>query len=133
MRSRWLRRVLILLALVGIGVLLKQTVFRPAPIPVTIFRVATGRVEASVTNSRAGTIETRHRSSLSPDLGGRVLELRVEKGATVAAGDVLLRLDDAQAKAQEALAERAVDGARSAVREACLSAEQSKREPVRMR
>ncbi|HXV75395.1 MAG TPA: efflux RND transporter periplasmic adaptor subunit [Candidatus Polarisedimenticolaceae bacterium] len=107
---------------------LRFTVFRTEPVPVTVFRVARGLVEDTVTNSEAGTIRTRKRAMLSPEVGGRVAALPVREGETVAAGQVLLRLADADYRARVALAERAAETSRAARRQACLAAEQAARD-----
>lgn len=131
MRSKWLRRALILILLVAIVIVLRATVFRPKPVPVTIFRVAEGRVEDVVTNSKAGTVKTRLRAELSTELGGLVAELPVRKGERVEKGQVLLRLADADFRAEVALRERSVDAARAARHEACTGAEQAERDLAR--
>jgi HlyD family secretion protein len=131
MRSKWLRRALILIVLAAIVIALRVTVFRPKPVPVTIFRVAEGRVEDVVTNSKAGTVKTRRRAELSTEIGGLVAELPVRKGDRVAKGQVLLRLADADYRAEAALRERSVDAARAARHEACTTAEQAERDLAR--
>jgi HlyD family secretion protein len=128
MSRRFLRRLGILLLLAAAAVGLKFTVLRADPVPVTVFRVAAGRVEDTVTNSRAGTVRSRKRAALSPEVGGRVAELLVQKGDRVRAGQVLLRLADEDRKAQLALQERALEAARAAEAEACRAAEQAERE-----
>ena len=117
-----------LVLLIGAGVGLRYTVFRPDPVPVTVFVVSRGRVEETVTNSKAGTVRTRHRAKLSPEIGGRVAEVRVRKGDRVRAGDVLLRIDDAEYRARVELAERALQAAREGEKEACLSADLAARD-----
>jgi len=131
MRNRWLRRFLVLIALAAIVVVLRFTVFRPKPVPVTIYKVAQGRVEDVVTNSKAGTVKTRRRAELSTQIGGLVAELPVRKGDTVEKGQVLLRLADADYRAEVALRERSLDAARAARHEACTSAEQAERDLAR--
>ena len=100
MRNRWIRRLLIFLALVAAVAVLRFTVFRPKAVPVTVFRAARGLVEDTVTNSKAGTVRTRFRSSLSPEIGGRVLELPIHEGDHVKKGQLLLRMADADYRAQ---------------------------------
>lgn len=128
---RWGRRLAIVLVLVASGFTLRYTVFRPKPVPVTVFVVARGPVEDTVTNSKAGTIMTRHRAKLSPALGGRVAEVKVEKGDRVRAGQMLLRIDDSEYRARVELAERALSAANEGAKEACLTAELAERELTR--
>lgn len=131
MRGKWLRRILILVALVAIVIALRLTVFRTQPVPVTIFRVAEGRVEDVVTNSKAGTVRTRRRAELSTEIGGLVVELPVRKGDRVEKGQVLLRLADADYRARAKLSERSLDAVRAARHEACTNAEQTERDLAR--
>jgi HlyD family secretion protein len=126
--TRWIRRAAILLLLVAVIVALRLTVFRPEPVPVTVFRVDRGTVESTVTNSKAGTIKSRLRAALSPEIGGRVAALPVRKGARVETGDLLLRLSDEDRIAEVRLQERSVEAAEASERAACLRAEQAQRE-----
>jgi HlyD family secretion protein len=125
--KRWVRRIAILVVLAGAAVALRFTVFRTDPVPVTIFRAAPGRVEESVTNSRAGTVRSRLRAALSPEIGGRVADLPARKGEPVRRGHVLLRLSDEEYRARVALEERSVEAARASERAACLRADQAER------
>jgi HlyD family secretion protein len=119
-RRRWLKPLVTLVALAAGALLLRFTVLRPQPIPVTVFRVEAGRVEDSVVNSRAGTVQSRRRSQMSPGIAGLVVAIPVKKGAHVKRGDILLRLDDREQKAQVAVAERALEGARALAQQARL-------------
>jgi HlyD family secretion protein len=132
MRSPWARRVLILLAFVAAVAAVRLTVFRPKPVPVTVFRVARGRVEETVTNSKAGTVKTRREASLSPEMGGRIEALPVKKGDRVRKGQLLLRIAAADMEAEAALQARSLDAVRASEREACEHAAQSGREAARM-
>ncbi|HJQ84514.1 MAG TPA: hypothetical protein VKA21_10585, partial [Candidatus Binatia bacterium] len=108
---RWGLRAAVLLAVVAAVFVLRATVFRPDPIPVQVERAVRGRVEQTVTNSRAGTVKARRRAKLSPQEGGRVVALPKRKGAPVKAGDVVLELlfnDDAGLPAARELAREAV-------------------------
>jgi HlyD family secretion protein len=129
--SHAVRRIAVVLLLLAAAVALRYTVFRTDPVPVTVTRLATGRVEQTVTNSKAGTVQTRQRASLSPEMGGLVVELPARKGSRVAAGEIVLRLSDADYQAQVALQERSLEAARAAASEACLTAEQAKRDDAR--
>jgi len=131
MKSRLVRAAAVVLLLVLAAVVLRFTVFRPEPVPVTVFRVARGPVEDTVTNSKSGTVRTRKRATLSPEIGGRVAELPVREGDHVQKGQVLLRIADEDYAAKVALQERSLEAARAAKREACLSAEQAERDYAR--
>jgi HlyD family secretion protein len=131
--GRWLRRIVWLGAILAGLVGLRLTLLRPSAAPVTVFRVAAGRVEESVTNSKAGTVKSRRRATLSSEVGGRVAELPVKKGARVKSGDLLMRVADADYRAQILVQSSAVEAARSARTEACLQAELAARDLARNR
>lgn len=81
-------------------------------IEVRVARAERGDVEEIVVNSRAGTVKSRRRASLSPEYGGRVVEVSVKEGDRVRAGQLLLSLDDTELRQElrlrEAERERAV-------------------------
>ena len=106
---RWPLRVAVLAALIGGGVALKLTVLAPEPVAVNVVAVERGRVEATVTNSRAGTVMARVRARLSPEGSGRVVALPHGEGDLVEAGAVLLRLNDASQQASVQVARRALE------------------------
>jgi HlyD family secretion protein len=123
---------MLILALVIIaGFALRHTVFKKDPVDVTVFRVAEGRVEDSVTNSKAGTVATRRRAAISPEIGGRVGELLVREGDRVAEGQVLMRLVDEDYRARIDLSDRAREVASATGREACLARDQAERDLAR--
>ncbi len=128
-------RVLRYLALFGGLVLLvwglKSTLFAADPIPVTTVAVAKGRVEHSVTNTRAGTVRAGRRARLSPEIGGRVVELPFREGDRVAQGEVLLRMASDVPAAQLEVTQRELTAARARAEEACLAADQAERELAR--
>lgn len=126
--NRWVKRLLTLAAVVGIIVVLRVTVFRPEPVPVTVYRVERGRVEDTVVNSRAGTVKSRHRAQMSPGLAGLVTAIPVRKGERVRQGQVLLRLDDSEYRAQVNLSARTLEATQAIAEEACLAAAQALRD-----
>lgn len=133
MRSRWIRRLILLGLLAGLVWVARLTLFAPTVVPVTVFTVERGRVEQTVTNSKAGTVQSRRRASLSPEMGGRVEVLAVRKGDRVRAGQVLMRLSDTEHRAQLLLQERAHEAAVAAEREACQAVDLAEREAARAR
>ena len=126
--KRWVIRVLILVVLVAIAIFLKFSVFTPDPLPVEVITVERGRVEETVTNSRAGTVKARQRAKLSPEIGGRVKEIPHRKGAFVQAGDVLLRLHDETQQAAVLMAKRELAVVKVKQERACLEAARAERE-----
>lgn len=127
-RNKWLRRGLVLLALLAVGALLRITVLTPDPVPVEVVTAERGPVESTVTNSKAGTVETRLRARLSPEIGGRVVALPHREGARVEEGEVLLRLEDSTQRAELVQARRVLESRRAEERRACLAAQLARRE-----
>ena len=114
-------------------VVLRLTVLAPKPVPVQVARVERGRVEQTVTNSRAGTVKARHRAKLSPQEGGRVVGLPKRKGDHVQGGEVVLELDPSVPRARVDLAHRGQESAVAQRTRACLAAERTEREFARTR
>ena len=120
--------VLTLLAALGSGVWWKT---RPEPIVVTIHSVGVGPVEATVSNTRAGSVEACRRTRLSTLTGGRIVWLGVKEGDRVTAGQPLLRLWNDDQTAQTALAATQVELAQRRTDEVCLQAGNAEREAKR--
>lgn len=131
MARRWQRWLGAGAVAVTAAVGLRLTVWRPEVVEVEVARVDRGPVEEVVTNSRAGTVKARRRARLSPQTGGRVVELPYRRGDRVAAGALVLRLDDAVPRAQLALARQDVQTAQARADEACLAAELAAKELAR--
>ena len=98
-------RLAVLIALVALALVLRATVFASSPARVEVALVGRGPVEATIANTKAGTVRARRRAKLSPGTAGLVAELLVARGQQVAADDVLLRIDAATQEAQLALAQ----------------------------
>jgi len=123
-------------ALVGVvagSLLLRVTVFAPKEVPVRVAAVEQGRVEETVTNSRAGTVKARRRAKLAPEIGGRVVALPHRRGALVKEGELLLRVDDALQRAQLRLSQDERQAAVAQRDQSCLAAERASRERDRTR
>jgi HlyD family secretion protein len=129
-RRLFFRLALVAAVVAGI-VLARLTVLAPDPIEVRVVAGEKGRVEETVTNSRAGTVKARRRAKLAPETGGKVLSLPHRRGARVRRGDLLLRVDDALQRARLALAEDEEKAARAQRDQACLAAERAARESER--
>ena len=119
--------VLIMAALGGAGVWLS----RPKPLPVVLKEVALGRVEATLANTRAGTVEACLRTKLSTIIGGRIEYLGVKEGDKVKKGQLLLKLWNDDQQAQAALAQTQIALAARRVDEACLVAVNAEKEAKR--
>ncbi len=130
-RSRRLVPLAVILALVLIGMGLRQTVFAPEPIEVKVEPARRGRVEATVTNSKAGTVEARRRSRIASEIGGQVVEIAHREGDRVPAGEALVRLSPKSHAAQLELAAQGVAVARAGYEDACLRRDRARRELAR--
>ena len=105
---------------------------RPQPIAVVLVRVGSGKVEASVANTRAGSVEACQRTRLSPISGGRIAFLGVKKGDHVKKGQVLLRLWNDDQQAQSNFAQTQVTSSQKRTEEVCAMADMAEREAKRM-
>ncbi|HET7608098.1 MAG TPA: efflux RND transporter periplasmic adaptor subunit [Gammaproteobacteria bacterium] len=127
-----MKRIAIVAALV-VAVLAAVWFFsRPEPVAVTVVTAERGPVAATVTNTRAGTVDACRRAGLSPALGGQIASLPVKDGDRVEAGELLLELWNADVVAQLTLSERDARAARSRAREACIVADVAKRDAERL-
>ena len=104
---------------------------RPQPPKVQLVKVERGLVEASVSNTRAGTIKACHRAKMSAPAGGQIVHLLVKKGDRIKAGQVLLELWNNDLKAQSRLAEEQLVTADNQARQACLQADLAENEARR--
>ncbi|PKO83858.1 MAG: efflux RND transporter periplasmic adaptor subunit [Betaproteobacteria bacterium HGW-Betaproteobacteria-11] len=104
---------------------------QPPPVAVTVKVAQRGAVEATVVNTRAGTVEACQRTRLSPILGGRIAYLGVKEGDRVKKGQLLMRLWNEDQKAQQHLAETQRNAAAARVGEVCISAANAAREAER--
>lgn len=129
---RWLIRLAVLVILVAAGLALRATVLRPEPLEVRAEPLARGRVEETVTNTRAGTVKARRRAQLAPEVGGRVVSIAHREGERVTAGEVLMRLDASLGEAQVTLSRREVQAAEAQREQACIAAERTRRELGRL-
>ena len=126
-----MRRIAILitaLALIGAAIFWFT---RPAPIPVKTTEAATGSVEATLANTRAGTIEACQRTKLSTIIGGRIEYLGVKEGDRVKKGQLLLKLWNDDQQANIALAQSQIDLAARRSDEACIAATNAESEARR--
>lgn len=107
-------------------------VSRPEPVTVTFVTAEHGPVAATVTNTRAGTVDACRRAGLSPASGGQIESLPVENGERVEAGALLLELWNDDIEAELTLAERDARAARSRAREVCVVAQVAARDAERL-
>ena len=119
---------LLVLCLLGAGI---WWIKRPKPVAVTLTTIDQGRVESSIANTRAGTVEACLRTKLSATMGGRIEVLAVREGDKVKKGQLLMKLWNDDQQAQSALALTQVETARKRVTEACTVAANAEREAER--
>ncbi len=131
MSSTSIRRLLLgLLAvcLLGVGIWWTK---RPKPVLVVLTEISQGRVESSIANTRAGTVEACMRTKLSATMGGRIEVLAVKEGDKVKKGQLLMKLWNDDQQAQSTLAMAQVETARKRATEACTVAANAERESER--
>ena len=104
---------------------------RPKPITVAVREIDRGKVESSIANTRAGTVEACQRTKLSTIMGGRIEVLAVKEGDRVTKGQLLMKLWNDDQQAQSTLAMAQVATARQRVNEACAQASNAEREAAR--
>ena len=105
---------------------------RPQPLPVRLIAVQRGPVETLVANTRAGTLKACRRTQLSFNLGAQVTERLVEEGQRVEAGQVLMRLRQAELQARVDEAQARLDGLRNQRQQRCLQAGLDRRDHRRL-
>ena len=106
---------------------------RPEPIRVQLVKAERGTVEATVSNTRAGTVKACRRAKLAPPAGGQIAHMLVKKGERVKANQILLELWDDDLQAQARLAEQQLNTASTRIDEVCTVAELSSKEAARAR
>jgi HlyD family secretion protein len=104
---------------------------RPDPLRVQLVKVERGVVEATVSNTRAGTVKACRRAKLAATVGGQIEHLLVKKGQRVKADQVLLELWDKDLQAQERLAQEQLATAQTQEQQACVQADLAEKEADR--
>jgi HlyD family secretion protein len=126
-----MRRIAIAFAIVVVLGAAVAWVTRAKPIPVALREVAEGKVEATLANTRAGTVEACQRTKLSTIIGGRIEYLGVKEGDRVRKGQLLLKLWNDDQHAQAALSQAQVALAARRVEEVCIAAVNAEKEAKR--
>jgi HlyD family secretion protein len=106
---------------------------RPKAVAVVLGAVDRGRVERTVANTRAGTVEACRRAKLAPLSGGQIVSLPVHEGDRVQTGQVLLELWSQDGLAQARVAQEQSRSTTLHAQEACLNAEVAERDAERAR
>jgi HlyD family secretion protein len=126
------RRLIIGLIVAAIIAVPIWVVKHPDPVAVRIIKVERGLVEATVTNTRAGTIKSCQRARLAPQIGGQVSRLLVKEGDRVEKGQPLLELWNQDLAAQLSLARSEARATEALALESCLKAAVAQREYQRI-
>lgn len=126
-----IRRLVFALLTIAVVVFGLTWLKRPKPIAVQLKDIDRGRVEASIANTRAGTVEACQRAKLSSTMGGRIEVLAVKEGDQVRKGQLLMKLWNDDQQAQSALAQTQVETARKRVTEVCTLAANAEAEAAR--
>ena len=126
----WLRLVLIVLIVAALAYA-GWHFTRPQPPEVELATIERGTVESTVVNTRAGTIKACRRAKLAPAAGGQIVKLWVKEGDRVKAGQPLLELWNHDLTAQREVATRQLTTSEERRREACIVADNAKREAER--
>lgn len=129
--SPLIRRSLVALLIIAAVAAVFWWLGRPKPIAVAVREIDRGKVESSIANTRAGTVEACQRTKLSTIMGGRIELLAVKEGDRVKKGQLLLKLWNDDQQAQSTLARTQVVTARQRVNEACAQASNAEREAQR--
>lgn len=120
---------ILLIAVVGYLIIWYAT--RSQPLEVELATVSRSLVEATVVNTRAGTIKACRRSKLSPQAGGQIVRMEIREGDRVKQGQVLLELWNVDLQAQYDLAKQQLATAESRQQESCILADNAQREYIR--
>jgi len=104
-----------------------------SPLDVTVSQATLGTVEASIANTRSGTVKACQRSRLSLPLGGQVSVLYVAQGDKVEAGAPLMELWNEDIRATLATAEAQLTTATLSHEATCAQAEAHAREERRIK
>ncbi|MEK6736568.1 MAG: efflux RND transporter periplasmic adaptor subunit [Pseudomonadota bacterium] len=124
------RLIILAIAIIVVG-LVSWYLARPKPIAVELATITRGDVEATIVNTRAGTIKACQRAKLAPAAGGQIVKIWVKEGDHVQKGQILLELWNADLLAQRDLAQRQLSMSQERRREACIMADNARRESVR--
>lgn len=130
-RSRPGRWVALVLVLAVAGLALWWFALRPVPVRTALAQAATGAGPRVVLNA-SGYVTARREATVSSKITGKVVEVFLEEGRRVEAGQVLARLDDANARAALAHSEAVLEATRRNLAETQVRLEEARRELARI-
>ncbi|MBP7050139.1 MAG: efflux RND transporter periplasmic adaptor subunit [Phycisphaerae bacterium] len=97
-----------------------------APVAVTMVSVTRGPIEAEVMGT--GTLTAHTKATISPEIQGRLVELKADQNDEVAKGQLLACLDDSDLREQQAIAHANLEAAQATY--ARVQADQRRAEAV---
>lgn len=124
-------RIAITLSILGVVIAAVILFTGPKPVETKLVTVERGTVEATVSNTRAGTVKACRRAKMAPPAGGQISQLLVKKGQRVEQGQVLLRLWSQDLQAQDRLAQEQLNTAQTQMEQACIQADLADKEAER--
>ena len=105
----------------------------PDIVAVEVAEVHTGDVEATVANTRAGTVKACRRAMLSPYIGGQISSLPHKEGDYVKKGTLLLQVWNRDLHAETVHIKRNIEATKNTANASCLQANVAKRSADRAR
>jgi len=130
--KRVLKWAALLAVLLLAGWALRLTVLAPETIPVEVYEAVRGVVEETVSNTRAGTVRVRRRASIGVDAPGTILAIERREGEEAATGEVLIRVDDREARAALKRTAQELDAAEADRKAVAIRCEHLGREAARL-
>jgi RND family efflux transporter MFP subunit len=128
---RWLW-VVIAIVLLGAAATFGLARGRAVPVRTQVVREAAGVGGRATVLNASGYVIARRQATVSSKVTGKVVEVLVEEGMQVQAGQVLARLDDANVKASLHLAEAELAAARATLGETRARLDQGEKELQRV-
>ena len=126
-----IKKIVVIIILITLAVFIWQ-IKKPTSITVDVTTLSSGLTEATVVNTRAGTISACQRSKLALAIGGQIAAINVKEGQQVKQGDVLLNLWNDDLKANINFAKASIIAADFEQKSLCIIAQSDQREAVRL-
>lgn len=127
-----MRKFLFLILFLALAGFIGWKVTHKEPLEVELVSVERGLVEATVSNTRTGTVKACRRSRLSLPIGGQVTALNVDVGDEVEKDQLLLELWNVDRKAQVGQSRAALTAAEYRANSVCLASAHDQREAKRL-